>query len=449
MISAMQQYKTFVFERFAFDPQTGVIELHYGLDDSVAFTETLRLPLKGMHLKDVDPALLDRALFLLHVIGGISYYKTCCPRKMEVRSGALSPSQAAFFTDVYLHGLGQFFYENNIDFRDLISFPVGRTDEPEPIAWAPSRRKVLTPVGGGKDSAVTAELLRRAKVSFDLLRVGAHPLIERFATVAKADLLTVDRTMAPSLFTLNAEGAYNGHVPITAYNSILSAVLCLLYGYKAAVFSNERSADYGSLLYYGMDVNHQWSKGLAFERSLQHILQTTLTPDLAVFSLLRPLSELHITKVFAESPQYFPVVTSCNANWRLLEQERSKERWCKRCPKCAFVFAMLAAFLPRETVQDIFDGNFFEEEALVPFYRQLLGMEGFKPFECVGTPEETQAAFLLIRERGEFNDTLVMRLFMEQQLPYIEDATGVVGRTLTPSPDHAIPAEFSTVLADI
>lgn len=449
MIRPMQQYQTFVFERYAFDPKTGVIELHYGLDDSVAFVETLRLPLKGMHLKDVDPELLDRALFLLHIIGGISYYKTSCPRKLDIRSGSLSPSQASFFTTVYLHGLGQFFYENAIDFRDLIAFPAGRTDEPEPIAWSPSRRKVLTPVGGGKDSAVTAELLRRAKVSFDLLRIGAHPLIERFATVAKADLLTVDRVLSPALTTLNAEGAYNGHIPITAYNSILSAVLCLIYGYKAAVFSNERSADYGSLLYYGMEVNHQWSKGLAFERALQELLQKTLASELAVFSMLRPLSELHITQIFATCPEYFPVVTSCNANWRLLEKERSKERWCARCPKCAFVFAMMAAFLPRETVLEMFGGNFFEEEALVPFYRQLLGMEGFKPFECVGTPEETQAAFLLIRERGEFNDSLVMRLFMEQQLPYIDDAEKVKVDALTPSPDHAIPAEFSTVLADV
>lgn len=445
----MRQYKTFVFDSYSFDPATGVVELRYGLDDAVAFVETLRLPLKGMHLEDVDPALLDRALFLLHIAGGISYYKTSCPRAMDVRSGTLSPAQAAFFTRLYERGLGQFFYENAIDFRGLIALRPGRDDEPEPIAWTPKRRKVLVAVGGGKDSAVTAELLKKAAVPFDLFRVGAHPLIERFATVAKADLLTVHRALSPALFTLNAEGAWNGHVPITAYNSILAALLCIVYGYRGAVFSNERSADVGSLLYYGMDVNHQWSKSLECERGLQELFAGTLSGDVAVFSLLRPLSELGISKVFARAPQYFPVVTSCNANWKLLASERSPERWCGACPKCAFVFAMMAAFLPKEEVMAMFGKNFFEEEALLPWFRRLLGMEGFKPFECVGTPEETQAAFLLIRDRGDFNDTLVMQLFLEQQLPHIADADAVVAQALRPSTDHAIPPEFSTVINDL
>ncbi len=445
----MQQYSRFIFERYDFDAATGTINLHYSLDEAVGFVETLRLPTKGMHLEDVDPALLDRALFLLHMIGGISYYKTCCPQKIDVRSGTLSPSQASFFKTVYEHGLGQFFYENNIDFRDRIMFPVGRDDEPEPIAWRPSRRKVLVPVGGGKDSAVTVELLRAGKVPFDLLRVGSHPLIERFAKIAKAPLLTVERSLSPALIQLNADGALNGHVPITAYHSILSLLLCLLYGYKAAVFSDERSADYGSVMFYGMEINHQWSKGLQFERMLQDIIRSTVTHDAAVFSMLRPLSELHISRLFAQFPQYFPIVTSCNANWKILQSEKSPERWCGKCPKCAFVFAMLAAFLPKATILEIFGKNFFEEPSLLPFYRQLLGMEGFKPFECVGTPEETQAAFLLIREGGEFNDTQVMQLFLQQQLPMIPDADAVVNAALTPNPEHAIPGDFATILSSL
>ena len=73
-------------------------------------------------------------------------------------------------------------------------------------------------------------------------------------------------------------------------------------------------------------------------------------------------------------------------------------------------------------------------------------MEGFKPFECVGTPEEMTAALLLIRDRGEFTDTPVVQLFLREQLPKIEDAQEIVKRALSISPDHAIPPSYATVL---
>ncbi len=445
----MQEYKSFIFDGYKFDEATGLLEMSYRLDDSIAFVETVRFPLKGMHYKKVDPVLLDRAFFALHLIGGISYFKTCCPRHIEVKSGTLTKEQATFWKTVYEHGLGQFFYENNIDFRDLIQFPVTAEEAPAPIHFVPNRKKVMVPVGGGKDSAVTLELLRHADMSCTLLRMNTHPLIDQFVSVADETLLTIERSISPALFALNEQGALNGHVPVTAYLSFLSIVTCLLYGQKAAVFSCERSANIGSMMFYGMDVNHQWSKSLEFELLLQDYIRTYMTQDLPIFSLLRPLSELHIAKIFSNFPEYFPVTTSCNANWKLLEADRSRERWCAKCPKCAFVFAMLAAFIPKEQLLEMFGKNFFEEEALFKYYRQLLGLEGFKPFECVGTPEETQAAFLLIRNRGEFNDTPVMQLFLRDQLPIIADAESVISAALTPSTEHAIPGDYSTVLTGI
>jgi hypothetical protein len=55
--------------------------------------------------------------------------------------------------------------------------------------------------------------------------------------------------------------------------------------------------------------------------------------------------------------------------------------------------------------------NLFNEEHLLITYRELLGLQGIKPFECVGTPEETKAALWLTKEKGEFADTLVMKMF--------------------------------------
>lgn len=401
------------------DPVNRRINLRYTLEDSasgkspVRFEETIDLPMDRA-LAKCDRGTLNRALFALHMIGGISYYKTCCPKNIAVRSGSLTTDQAAFWKDVYENGLGEFFYRNNIDFRDLIRFPAGaetprrKTAMPVP----PPGEATLVPVGGGKDSVVTIELLKAANVPLTLLRMGAHPIIDAVAKLSGQSMLTVQRTLSANLMELNKQGALNGHVPITAYLSFLTVTVGVLYGYRTVVMSNEASANIGSLMFFGKEINHQWSKSLEFERMLQEQL-ASIVPGFRHFSLLRPLSELGVVKLFTAVPQYLPVATSCNANWKIAAEKRAATKWCGECPKCAFVFALYAAFLPKDALLKIFGKNLYAEDALLPTFKQLLGLEGTKPFECVGTPEETRAAFLLAHQRGDLEDTAAMALFLK------------------------------------
>jgi len=327
----------------------------------------------------------------------------------------------------------------------------------------------LVPIGGGKDSIVTAELLKKAGYDVTLFRIGRHPLIEQTAKTAGLPLIIVERHLAPELFKLNAEGALNGHVPITAYLSFLSIVIAELYGFHAIVMSNERSANEGNVDYLGEQINHQWSKSLECERLLREYAKSIGT-NVEYFSLLRPLSELSIVKMFSALPQYFSCVTSCNTNWKIassrlpssrvpefppspvqgnrgIGKSGERNRWCGNCPKCAFAFAMFAAFLPKQTLQAIFGKNFFDEESLQPFFRQLLGLEGFKPFECVGTPEETKAAFLLAEARGDLNDSNAMQVFKREVKPTIKDRKKIIEECLRPSSDHCIPNPFQKLIA--
>ncbi|HEU4753681.1 MAG TPA: endonuclease domain-containing protein, partial [Armatimonadota bacterium] len=157
----MKQYATFTFDSYRLDPASRRVELHYSLDDAVRFTETVTFPAPWNERH--DRAAVDRALATLHLLGGISYYKTCCPKRIEVRTAPLSEEQARFFERVYENGLGEFFYRNDLDFRGLVRFPAsgeGRRNEAHPAPYRP--RRVLAPIGGGKDSIVTAEWLKEA-----------------------------------------------------------------------------------------------------------------------------------------------------------------------------------------------------------------------------------------------------------------------------------------------
>lgn len=459
----MKRFTRFLFDSFSFDAKEQRIELCYALDDGpdterTVFTERILFPVgTKLHNLSGDPAF-ERALFALHLIGGISYYKTCLPKTLVIRSGSLTEQESAFWHDVYENGLGEFFYKNEIDFRDLIKFPATKESNQSPVTSdqeeepsgnskleTRSSPRALVPIGGGKDSLVTIELLKKAGIDTTLFRLGNHPLIAQMAETAGLPLLTAERHLDGELFKLNAAGALNGHVPITAYLSVLSVLVAMLTDHDTVVFSNERSANEGNVTMHGKEINHQWSKSLDFERAFQRYLKDSIGADVAYFSLLRPLSELHIAKLLAEHPQYFGQFTSCNANWRILK-EKPGGRWCGHCPKCAFAFVQLSAFLSKEDLMTIFGKNLFEDVGLLPLYRELLGLEGLKPFECVGTPEETEAAFLLAHDRGEFEGTPAMELYVHEVRPKRKDPEDMVASLLTPTADHAIPQAFQALI---
>ena len=409
----MKQFSTFIFDKYSWNPATGTIELRYSLDDQIHFIETLTLP-RPPHI-DVPQEELDAALFALHLIGGISYYKTCLPKTMEIRSGSLNEEQAKFWNSVYENGLGEFFYKNDIDFQGLINFPITNKSSapnpnPNPNPDPSPRSRTLVPLGGGKDSVVTMEKLRERGADITLFRMGGHPLIEKLAETAGLPLLTIKRALSPELFTLNEQGALNGHIPITAYLSCVTVVIALLYDFDAIAMSNEKSANIGNVEFRGMQINHQWSKSEEFEKAFQQYLRNFITDRIEYRSELRSMNELEIAREFVKYPQYFPCTTSCNTNWRIVK-EKPKELWCCKCPKCAFVFALYAACVPKETLLEIFGRNLFADDWLVPLFRELLGLQGFKPFECVGTPEETKEAFRCAQKRGELNDTVIMKMF--------------------------------------
>ncbi|MBI2052820.1 MAG: hypothetical protein HYT34_01080, partial [Candidatus Ryanbacteria bacterium] len=101
-------YERFIFESFHFDHARRCLTLLYSLDEKILFEEELLFP-EGINYSENQ--LREKLFFNLHLIAGISYYKTYCPKKIEVRSGRLSGGQAAFWDKLYTKGLGQFFYE--------------------------------------------------------------------------------------------------------------------------------------------------------------------------------------------------------------------------------------------------------------------------------------------------------------------------------------------------
>ena len=380
----------------------------------IEFTEKLFFP--PLQANGVPPELLKTVLESLLLILGISYWKLYCPRQLNLGSIFLTKEQAQFWTTVYTKGLGEFFYVNKIDYRGLIEFPFSEHTEASLVVF-PRQHRALLPLGGGKDSIVSAELLKKNNTPFDVALFaksnGSFPIHEGVLEAMEKQPLIIRRELDPKLFVLNnQEGVYNGHVPVSAMYAFLGLFAAVLYDYRFIVLSNEKSASYGNTEYLGEEVNHQWSKSEEFEKMFQKYVADNITHDVEYFSLLRPLSEIKIAQIFSNYSQYFSLFSSCNRNFTI-KSSSMQGKWCGQCPKCAFVFAMLSAFLFKKEVVKIFGKNLFADQALISVYKELLGMEKFKPFECVGTPEEVRLAFILAHKKGEYNDDVVIKMFEE------------------------------------
>ena len=400
----------FSFEGYAYAPETGTLTLTYRHPGAEEFVETLQFLDAPVSLNEAQRAALDRAFRQLHFAAGVSYYKACLAPRIAMAQGAMSEAEAEFFREFYVEGLAEFAYTNGLDLRGRVSFPFSAMEKDAPSDMALPRRTIV-PVGGGKDSIVSIESLRAAGEPIVLFGMGdAAPIVETLA-VAALSAIRVKRKIAPALLSLNAAGAYNGHVPITGILSFILPVLAILYGADAAAMSNERSASVGNLTRDGQVINHQWSKGEDFERSFKSHVQRTVHLNFDYYSLLRPLSELAIAQRFARQERYFSCFNSCNRNF---SQTRPRPGWCGDCPKCRFVFLALAPFMARQKLEAIFGKGMLDDRAQEAGYRELLGLIGHKPFECVGEIEESRVALRLLAGQPEWAGApLVARLAVE------------------------------------
>jgi UDP-N-acetyl-alpha-D-muramoyl-L-alanyl-L-glutamate epimerase len=430
-------FSTFRFVSYALS-DTGELRLRYALDDAVFFEEVLQFPLPPGATPARSEAL-ERAVWLLHLVAGISYFKTAVPAQIGVETATPGPAVAAFLTDLYLHGLGEFAYRNRLDLRDRVTFPsAGRDDSPAPAVRGAG--STLVPVGGGKDSVVTIEMLRRSPRVLTLFSVNDPPAIA--ATVATAGLprLLTTRAIDPILTSLNAAGALNGHIPVTAVVSLAAVVAALLNDIEAIAMSNERSASEGNLHWLGQEVNHQYSKGIAFEGGLRTVLQHTGVP-VDYFSALRPASELAIARAFARVDRYAPAITSCNAAFRL-DPGRRQIGWCGDCPKCRFVFLILAPFIDPAALVAMIGRDMLGDATQYNGFRALMGIDADKPFECVGERAESVAAFRLLADDPHWQRAPVVRRVAAEVLAQLPDALGRPADVLALSDEHFLPDDL-------
>lgn len=390
-IELRKDYKFFAFEGFSIKDDEDKISAVYdfNLSDRFSFHPSLEIK-KGTFFKnDLPEHVIENFVFHIGMVELVSYWKAACPKQIIIKPFKLDEWQISWWKHLYFNGLGEFFFLNNIqiDKAEMLEIKCESDKELKSSDLKVTDNQVLVPIGGGKDSVVSLELL---KDQFNCIPLIINPRDARLKTISTAgykdnEFLEIHRTIHPQLLDLNQQGFLNGHTPFSALLAFVSVFVAALSQSKYIALSNESSANEPTHAESG--VNHQYSKSYEFEKDFREYVAKYMCPDVEYLSFLRPLNEFTIASLFAGFSQYFGNFKSCNVGSKT-------DSWCGECSKCLFTYIILSPFVSKKDLIQIFGKDLFQDAQLLDIFKELTGLSETKPFECVGTIDEVNAALI-------------------------------------------------------
>lgn len=440
-----QIYKEFIYNSYEIIDNGTNIQIQYEFEilGLSKFRPKIIIQKKNINFMSVDNDYIRYIAFNLGMVELISYWKCACPKNVIIKCGYLDEYQKNWFKKLYYYGLGEYRYINNIDVTkdEMMDIIIEAKEEYVNIPNIEGNG-VIIPVGGGKDSTVTLELLKKYKDNNCCLIIGSkEPCMKcaELAGYANDKIIEVTRTIDDNIKKLNSEGYLNGHTPFSAMLAFLSYLIATLTGKRYIALSNESSANESNI--QGENINHQYSKSYEFEQDFNEYVKRYFSENVKYFSMLRPINELQIAMLFSKNEKYHKIFKSCNVGSKQITW-----KWCCNCPKCLFVYCILSPFLYKDKLIHIFGNDMFENKELLNTFIELCGYGEKKPFECVGTYEEINYAISLIITKLEKSNTNLPYMLKYYKENY--KLTNVTNRELLEqfNKENNLPKEFADIL---
>ena len=427
--SPLKRAERFTYLGWELNGQT--VTGHWSSDAQI-FTESVTFETGG----DLESPATQAVIGLWYLVAGLSYYKTGAARTIDLGESPLGVAGHAFFRAALIDGLGEYSFRNQLPLDDVEI--IGGT-EVSPVRVSADPYKVVTPFGGGIDSVVTVTHLSLSLIQSLFVMSpasGRFEPLEATAAVTGLPILRVTRSLDEKMFSKDAN-FINGHVPVTAMVTLLACASAVAHGYGGVAMSNEHSSSVPNMTWNGQAINHQWSKSAIAEDLLARAVAERIGDAFVVASYLRNRSEIWVAQEMAQQSQYLPVFRSCN---RAFAQEESKRasNWCGECDKCLFINLVLAPFVPRSALKEIFASEPLANPSLVNQLEVLVGLGSeHKPFECVGDPDESAAALQQIAGRTEWADVEHLSALAGQLRPQASFES-----LLIPQGENRVPAHW-------
>jgi hypothetical protein len=434
------QHSIFHFKSFQWRFENSIkllIEFEFEVEQLVVFSPKLEINFPVAVQNNLSKEAWDLLIFHFGLVEMISYWKATCSPIIKIHCGNLNAEQIVFWKNLFYQGLGEFRFKNNIQInkQDFVNFECKSKTKTTNITHKNILKtdSIIVPIGGGKDSVVTLEILRKNSVLPYLFLLNPRTSSLKIAEVngvLKEKWVIAKREIDKNLLELNEKGYLNGHTPFSAMLAFMTILTAVPLGIHYIALSNENSADEGNLVFNNEIVNHQYSKSFDFEKKFTQYIQSFITDQTQYFSFLRPLKELQIARLFAKYKKYHALFKSCNIG-------QKKDIWCGECSKCLFVWVILSPWLSTSEMAKIFGKNIWCDLQLLETLKQLAGVVGNKPFECVGTITEVRTALAMSIKKYAGDEFPLLIEAQKWGLEIIEEGK---------SQEHLMPKSFMEML---
>lgn len=384
----------FEFLEHTFDHENFIASFRYKGPDDTIFCERIKYQKTDFDFSGPRKLILDRAMFLAHIIIGTSYYKAH-PTSIVVLKTPLDRFQTKFFNSIFQEGLSQFAYENNLTRDNLAHFISTSDDASSTLPY--DGKGILCGQSGGKDSLLVAKLLTKKDLPWTATMISStenYPEILD-STGAKDFKLILRKVDTDSL---SKTGGLNGHVPVTYINMAIMLIQGILNGDNAILTSIGHEGAEPHAYIGDLPVNHQWSKTWEAEQFFSEYVHHYISEDIFIGSPLRQFTELKIAELFVNNcwAEYGHKFSSCNvANYKQGANNQNLT-WCGLCAKCANSYLLFMPFIEPEELNLLFpeQKSLLKKSELYDDFKGLLGIDGaMKPFECIGEIKELRKAY--------------------------------------------------------
>ena len=412
ILELREKYPEFLYKNYEIIEENNkiILKFCFEIPGLQIFNPTIEFDKKDFKINDINTNIAKNIVFNIGMVEAISYFKATCSPKFIVECGGLDEEQIKWFEKLIYLGLGELRYVNNINIQENEFVKIEAKGKKLELEAPINTKGILIPVGGGKDSNVTLDLLSKYKEDINPIYMGKNEVPIDCAITAgyeRKDIIVLKRNLDKNLIELNKQGFINGHTPFSALVAFTTYFISYLLGKKFIALSNEDSANESNVK--GENINHQYSKTIEFENDFRWYANKYLKQDINYFSMLRPISELQIGMLFSKIEKYHKVFKSCNQG-----SKNEEWIWCNNCPKCLFVYIILSPFLYKEKLINIFGEDLYENKKLLQTFIELCGYGETKPFECVGTYSEVNWAISkTIKDIGDNDLPFLLKYYKE------------------------------------
>ena len=170
-----KDYPEFIYKNYEINELEDkiILEFKFEIKGLQEFNPRIEIEKKDFCFKNLNTNIAKNIVFNIGMVEAISYFKATCSPQFIVECGFLNEEQIKWYEKLIYLGLGELRFVNNIkiskeEFVRIISKGNKLELEKNEI----NLEGILIPVGGGKDSNVTLDLLDEFKDKINPIYIG-------------------------------------------------------------------------------------------------------------------------------------------------------------------------------------------------------------------------------------------------------------------------------------